>query len=343
MTIWSRALLADLRLRDAELVDAPLHDRDRAVEVVRRELVALRRNRLQDHLEAALEVEAESRLLVDRRPGDGEHDRADERRLRSRRSGSDTCAGRSRVRRRVAAGSVPASARPIRLVRRAPSAPLPPRAPRLPRLVMTPPIALRATRTSSSGAISHRTSSSLDAGDLAVDAAGGHDLVADLELAQHPLLLELAPLLRADQHEVEEGEGDDDDQESGAAHQVSSRVECVRSPALEGAALDRLPRRRDEIDQEAQIMQAEQPQAENLLLVDEVTDVRAGESRARRAGAARVERAADRGRSGRSGGSGVPPTSARCRCARCGSGARSRTCRRRARSPRSRPRGRRCP
>ena len=38
ITIWFVALLADLRLRDAEPVDAVLHDRDRPVEVVRRQL-----------------------------------------------------------------------------------------------------------------------------------------------------------------------------------------------------------------------------------------------------------------------------------------------------------------
>ena len=52
------ALLADLRRGDAELVDAVAHDRDRAVEVGRGQLVAVRRLRLQDDLEAALEVEA---------------------------------------------------------------------------------------------------------------------------------------------------------------------------------------------------------------------------------------------------------------------------------------------
>ncbi len=39
----------------------------------------LRRHRLQRHLEAALEVEAERRLLVERRAGNGEQADADER------------------------------------------------------------------------------------------------------------------------------------------------------------------------------------------------------------------------------------------------------------------------
>ena len=49
-----RALLADLGLGDAELVDPLPHDVDRASEIVGRKLVPLRRDRLQDDLEAAL-------------------------------------------------------------------------------------------------------------------------------------------------------------------------------------------------------------------------------------------------------------------------------------------------
>src|SRR5438552_12516622 len=67
--------------------------------------------------------------------------------------------------------------------------------------------------------------------------------------------------------------------------------ERVRAPRCEGAALDRLPRGGDEIEQEAEIMQAQQPEPENLLLVDEMADVRAAEAYARRAGTAVVERA----------------------------------------------------
>ena len=39
------------------------------------------------------------------------------------------------------------------------------------------------------------------------------------------------------------------------------------------AALDRRARRGDEVEQEAQIMQAQQPQPEDLVLVHEVPDV----------------------------------------------------------------------
>src|ERR671937_1552118 len=67
-----RLLDADVGLGDAELVDPALHDVLRPVEVVLRQLVALRRDRLQDDLEAALQVEAERRLLVDRAARDGE-------------------------------------------------------------------------------------------------------------------------------------------------------------------------------------------------------------------------------------------------------------------------------
>src|SRR5690348_15535832 len=54
-------------------------------------------------------------------------------------------------------------------------------------------------------------------GDPAVDAAGGHDLVADLDLAQHPLLRDLPLLLRPDEHEPEEREREDDEEEEPAA------------------------------------------------------------------------------------------------------------------------------
>ena len=67
IVIWSLALRPDLRLGDAEAVDAVAHDRDRAVEIFLRELAALRRHRLLRDLETALEVEAERRLLVQRR------------------------------------------------------------------------------------------------------------------------------------------------------------------------------------------------------------------------------------------------------------------------------------
>ena len=66
--------------------------------------------------------------------------------------------------------------------------------------------------------------------------------------------------------------------ESASFRQLSNRR--VRSPVA----------RRDEIEQEAQIMQAQEAQPENLLLVDEMADVRAAERRARRAVAALVER-----------------------------------------------------
>ena len=74
------ALLPDLRLRDPELVDPLAHDVDRATEIFRRELVALRRHRFQDDLEAALQVEAERQLLMDRRARDRQKSNADERR-----------------------------------------------------------------------------------------------------------------------------------------------------------------------------------------------------------------------------------------------------------------------
>jgi len=73
------ALLRDDGLGDAELVDAVAHDVDRPRHVVRRQDVPARRLRLQDDLEAALQIESLPELLVDRgaRPADKED--ADER------------------------------------------------------------------------------------------------------------------------------------------------------------------------------------------------------------------------------------------------------------------------
>ena len=73
------ALLADLRLRNAEPVDSVAKDLDRAVEVFLGEVTVRRRNRLQRDLEPALEVEPERRRLVQRRAGGREQHDADER------------------------------------------------------------------------------------------------------------------------------------------------------------------------------------------------------------------------------------------------------------------------
>ena len=73
------ALLADLRLRHAEPVDAAPHDLDRSVEVFGRQLAVGRRYRLERDLETSLEVEPERGLLVDRRSGHGQQRHADER------------------------------------------------------------------------------------------------------------------------------------------------------------------------------------------------------------------------------------------------------------------------
>src|SRR3954462_12926512 len=67
--------------------------------------------------------------------------------------------------------------------------------------------------------------------------------------------------------------------------------ERVQAPALERAALDRPARVAHEVNEEAQIMQAQQADAEDLLLVHEVPDVRAAEAPAREAAAVLVERA----------------------------------------------------
>jgi len=74
------ALLSDLRLGDAELVDPVAHDVDRPVDVRRGQLVTLRWDRFQDDLEATLQVEAQRRAPVDRRARDRQERNADERR-----------------------------------------------------------------------------------------------------------------------------------------------------------------------------------------------------------------------------------------------------------------------
>ena len=73
------ALLPDLGLGDAELVDAAAHDRDRALHARRIAGLALRRHRLEHDLQSTLQVEAQGDLLVDRRARDRECEHADER------------------------------------------------------------------------------------------------------------------------------------------------------------------------------------------------------------------------------------------------------------------------
>ena len=72
------ALLPDLRLGHAELVDAPAHDRLGRVHALGGDLLASRRDRFEDDLGASLEVEAEDRLLVDRRARDREQGSPDQ-------------------------------------------------------------------------------------------------------------------------------------------------------------------------------------------------------------------------------------------------------------------------
>jgi hypothetical protein len=70
-----RALLADLRLRDAELVDAVPHDVDGPVDVFGREHVPSWRLCFEHDLEATLEVEALTERAVSR--GAGHRDERD--------------------------------------------------------------------------------------------------------------------------------------------------------------------------------------------------------------------------------------------------------------------------
>ena len=68
-TIWSLPCFVMIGSATPSLSTRFAHDRDRAVEVVGRQLVALRRLRLQDDLEAALQVEALLDRPVGRRAG----------------------------------------------------------------------------------------------------------------------------------------------------------------------------------------------------------------------------------------------------------------------------------
>src|SRR5512132_452337 len=72
----------------------------------------------------------------------------------------------------------------------------------------------------------------------------------------------------------------------GAGGEPRERPGPVRP---EVTSLDRLPRARGQPQYEPQIMQAEQPRSEELLLVGEVPDVRTAETRACRAGAVVLE------------------------------------------------------
>jgi hypothetical protein len=72
------ALFTDLRLRHAELVDAPAHDGLGRVHPGRGDLLPLRRHRLEHDFGAALEVEAEHRFLVERRAGNREQSSAEQ-------------------------------------------------------------------------------------------------------------------------------------------------------------------------------------------------------------------------------------------------------------------------
>ena len=88
-------------------------------------------------------------------------------------------------------------------------------------------------------------------------------------------------------------------------HGVSSGRRALEGLAFvvgELASLDRLAGAGGQLEQEAQVVQRQQAESEQLVLVDEVADVGAREARAGRAVAALVERAPGRARSGRCGG-----------------------------------------
>ena len=190
------ALLADLRLRHAELVDAALHDRDRPVEIGRRQRVALRRHRLQHDLEAALEVEAEDRLLVDRRArarraGPCRRARPRSRPIRRRYlRRSVTCPGR--VAASGAGSRGPGGSALLGRLEPAVRVGLRDRGDRAPRDAH---LELRARCA--------RSRRPRPARDLAVHAACGDDLVADLRSLSIRCVSSWRRFCGADQHEVQ--------------------------------------------------------------------------------------------------------------------------------------------
>ena len=80
IAIWSLPCFVIAGSATPSLSTRLAHDRHRAVEIRLLERLPLGRHRLQRHLETALEIEAERRLLVDRRARDAEQRDADESR-----------------------------------------------------------------------------------------------------------------------------------------------------------------------------------------------------------------------------------------------------------------------
>src|SRR5205085_10408541 len=82
---------------------------------------------------------------------------------------------------------------------------------------------------------------------------------------------------------------------------LGRRTETLERRRLERtqlAALDRRSRRRRQVENEAEIMQAQQPRAEHFLLVEQVADVRARERLAGGTAAALVQGASVAGKGG---------------------------------------------
>src|SRR5438874_3808837 len=76
-----------------------------------------------------------------------------------------------------------------------------------------------------------------DIGDLAVEPAGGDDLVAGGDAPQHRFLGKAAPLLRAQDREPHEEEGDRDQNESGWVHVASMTPRAARPSRASASAL----------------------------------------------------------------------------------------------------------
>ena len=170
----------------------------------------------------------------------------------------------------------------------------------------------RASRAGprSPGASSTATSSSATRADGREEPAGGEHLVADAEVVDHRLAAACwrRRCGRTRTSQIEEQDEDDEDEEA-AAHQLASSdrassllAASLRMKSCQSPGLDRRSRACGQVEQEAQVVQAEQPQPEQLLLVDEVADVGAREARAGRAAAALVERPRVAREAARSGG-----------------------------------------
>ena len=299
------ALRPDLGLGDAEPVDAVAHDLDGAVEVLLGQLPVARRNRLQRHLEPALQVEAERRPLLERRAGDGEQRDPDEGRGHQGDDENGCAAGhlrplrlaaveRFRVLRRLFAHDFLGVVNRFYAVRRV--------------LVVSSPRRLlalvlglddasdrpaRDPDVDPVGDLDDQVVLVVDLLDDPVEAPDGEDLVARMPRSRAVADASAAAAAGVGSRAPTAGRTSRRARSGlpsfllGAGGEGGERVRAIR---VERAAGDRIPRAGGQSQGEPQIMQREEPRAEELLLVHEMPDERAREPVARGAGAAFLER-----------------------------------------------------